>query len=119
VPAAAGAALTADSLAVLHSLLLSELSTQAARVAESRATLAAVAGQFDIDSVFERESAEGALSQAEAAMRDVRHALGRLDLGTYGMCEGCARPIPFARLEAIPHTRRCVSCPAERSGFLG
>ena len=118
-PAPVGVDLSAESLAVLRSLLLSELAVQTDRATGLRATLAEISGQSDVDSVFEREVAGVASVQAEAVIRDIRHALGRLELGTYGRCEGCGRPIPLARLEAIPHTRRCVSCPPERSGLLG
>ena len=29
---------------------------------------------------------------------------------TYGMCESCGKPIPKARLRALPYARLCVSC---------
>ena len=41
---------------------------------------------------------------------EVLAALGRLDDGTYGKCEGCGQEIPFDRLEAIPTARLCVTC---------
>jgi Prokaryotic dksA/traR C4-type zinc finger len=40
----------------------------------------------------------------------VRDALAKLTSGTYGYCETCHRPIPAARLEAVPYARRCVAC---------
>lgn len=39
-------------------------------------------------------------------------ALRRLDEGTYGVCLGCARPVPYARLSVMPETRFCVACGA-------
>ena len=30
------------------------------------------------------------------------HALTKFALGTYGICEDCGRPIPAARLKALP-----------------
>ena len=39
---------------------------------------------------------------------DVEKALASLDEGRYGLCEVCEQPIPEARLEAMPATRRCI-----------
>jgi DnaK suppressor protein len=40
----------------------------------------------------------------------VERALERLDLGTYGQCEVCRKPISPERLEAFPAATCCVSC---------
>jgi len=47
------------------------------------------------------------LSQTEEALR-------RLDAGTYGVCVDCGKPIPAARLSALPYTTLCVECAAKR-----
>ena len=44
----------------------------------------------------------------------VEHALGKFEEGTYGLCEGCGQPIDPARLEALPHARRCMSCKTQQ-----
>lgn len=36
---------------------------------------------------------------------EIEHALAKFDAGTYGLCEGCGRPIPLARLRALPEAR--------------
>ncbi len=58
----------------------------------------------------------GTLSHLEGRERhrldEVNDALARLEVGTYGVCEGCARPIPLARLRAMPTARYCVECQA-------
>jgi DnaK suppressor protein len=41
-------------------------------------------------------------------------ALARIDDGSYGVCDSCESDIAEARLEALPFTRLCVSCQAER-----
>ena len=41
-------------------------------------------------------------------------ALARIDEGSYGACDSCESDIAEARLEALPFTRLCVSCQAER-----
>jgi RNA polymerase-binding transcription factor DksA len=51
------------------------------------------------------------LLENEARMvREANEALERIDDGTYGTCESCGKPIPMARLEAIPYVRLCVRC---------
>jgi DnaK suppressor protein len=54
-------------------------------------------------------------AQAHAAIEEIDAALAKIAAGTYGFCESCGRPIPTARLEALPHARLCVSC---KSGGL-
>jgi RNA polymerase-binding transcription factor DksA len=65
--------------------------------------------QADIGTeTFEREKDISILEQVEAELRDVAHALERLDDGTYGVCEACGKPIPDERLEALPAARFCL-----------
>lgn len=45
-----------------------------------------------------------------AQLAIVRHALGKLDDGSYGECEGCGNPIGFSRLQARPEARLCIAC---------
>ena len=45
-------------------------------------------------------------------MDEICAAQARLETGTFGVCERCGRPIPLARLRAIPATRVCVGCRA-------
>jgi DnaK suppressor protein len=40
----------------------------------------------------------------------VHEALARIEAGTYGICERCGRPIPKARLDAIPYATHCKEC---------
>jgi DnaK suppressor protein len=45
------------------------------------------------------------LDEIDAAQR-------RLEAGVFGVCEGCHRAIPLARLRALPTARRCATCQA-------
>lgn len=45
-----------------------------------------------------------------AELEQIQVTLKRLDEGTYGVCEGCGKPIPLKRLKALPHASRCVPC---------
>ena len=47
-------------------------------------------------------------------LAQVRQAILAVDDGTYGMCRVCGRPIPVARLRALPHTSLCVTCASRR-----
>src|SRR6266849_5967727 len=40
-------------------------------------------------------------------------AAKRIELGTYGICEMSGKPIPHARLEAIPFARFTVECQSQ------
>ncbi len=40
----------------------------------------------------------------------IEEAIGRLDEGEYGVCEGCGEDIGIKRLEARPVTTYCIDC---------
>lgn len=109
--------LSEEHLAELRSLLVAETATQAARRAQHEALIAQLRDLTDADSVLERELAEAGAARADEALADVRHALERLEDGTYGRCEDCGIAMPFERLEAIPWARLCVACPGRRAGW--
>lgn len=52
------------------------------------------------------------LTRAEVTA--LRHAVDRIDSGTYGRCERCGGDISYARLEALPATATCVGCASPR-----
>jgi DnaK suppressor protein len=47
-------------------------------------------------------------------LQAIDDALARIDDGTYGVCESCESDIAEGRLEALPFTRLCINCQAER-----
>ena len=47
---------------------------------------------------------------AEAALSEIDAALQRLEEGSYGICERCAKPIRWERLEVLPMSRLCTPC---------
>jgi len=53
------------------------------------------------------------LSQEQDALYEIDEALKRIELGTYGKCEMSGKPIPRARLEAIPFARFTVECQSQ------
>jgi len=58
----------------------------------------------------ERDRLLQVASDAQARVAEIDAALGRVDAGTYGLCEACGQPIPHARLEVVPEATLCVSC---------
>jgi DnaK suppressor protein len=62
----------------------------------------------------ERGETEALGSTLTNNLVDVEHALGKIDAGTYGVCESCHQEIVAARLEAMPAARYCISCAATR-----
>jgi DnaK suppressor protein len=57
---------------------------------------------------YEREQALG--DMLNVRLQQIDDALQRVDLGQYGVCTGCAQPIPPRRLEVLPFATLCVSC---------
>ena len=50
------------------------------------------------------------LSQDTDALFEIDAALQRIEAGSYGICEMSGRPIPVARLRALPFARFTVEC---------
>ena len=69
---------------------------------------------------FDRDFALSLLSSDQDAVYEIEAALNRIEKGTYGVCEVTNKPIPRARLDAIPWTRYTVEAQAqlEREGSL-
>jgi RNA polymerase-binding transcription factor len=63
----------------------------------------------------ERLNRVGTARELEAMLRDVDRALGKVEDGTYGICDRCGKLIPEERLEARPWSVLCVECAAIRS----
>jgi RNA polymerase-binding transcription factor DksA len=69
---------------------------------------------------FDRDFALSLLSSDQDAIFEIDQALQRMERKTYGICELTSKPIPKARLEAIPWTRFTVQAQAqlEREGAM-
>jgi DnaK suppressor protein len=93
--------------------LRADLAKAASDIAERLNDAVRDAGDDTADAgtkAFEREH-ELALTQHAADLLDQgERALGRIDAGTYGVCESCGEPIGKARLLAFPRAILCVTC---------
>ena len=68
---------------------------------------------------YDRDFALNLLSQEQDALYEIEEAIQRVDNGTYGICEMSGKPIPEARLEAIPFARLTVDCQEKLEQELG
>ena len=59
---------------------------------------------------YELENTVGLVDSERKMLIEIEDALGRMEDGAYGVCQGHSGPIPRARLEAIPWARYCVAC---------
>ena len=59
---------------------------------------------------FERAQLTALLAGTRERIGEIDDALRRLDAATYGVCEGCGRPIADERLAVRPFARRCIAC---------
>lgn len=68
----------------------------------------------DLADPAEQTAAEGValtlLGAEGQTLAEVNAALKRIELGTFGQCEGCGGMIHKDRLTAIPYTRYCIAC---------
>ena len=95
---------------------LQEIEKRAAHVDESdRATELSSYEDHPADlasETFEREKDLAIGESVQHTLHKVINALEKLDRGTYGRCDACARPIKKARLRALPFATLCVECQA-------
>lgn len=64
---------------------------------------------------LELEKKRALVIQLTEQLNMVKHALGKLENGTYGLCDGCGNPIPDERLEVMPQTSLCLSCKTKQT----
>ena len=70
---------------------------------------------------IDRDLALSELSAEQNTLFEIEAALKRMQAGTYGICEATGKPIPRARLMAMPWTRFAgeVESRLERAGVVG
>ncbi len=69
---------------------------------------------------FDRDLLLGEVTSGQTLIYEIKQALRRIQQGTYGTCELTGKPIPKARLRAIPWTRFCQAAEInlERNGIF-
>ena len=107
-----------EKLLVLRDAMVDSMAGVAQDTLRSRAegSEASAFGMHQADAgsdAYDRDFALSLLSQEQDALYEIDQALKRIDLGTYGVCEMSGKPIPHARLEAIPFARFTVECQSQ------
>ena len=62
---------------------------------------------------FDREFNLDLVSNEQEMLNLIDDALHKIDDGTYGNCEVCAKPIGQKRLMAVPYAKFCIKCQSE------
>lgn len=108
-----------QNLLDLRDRLLSQMSGLAKDSAQEMASYSLHMADSGTDN-FDRDFALSLLSSDQDAVYEIEEALKRIERNTYGVCELTSKPIPKARLTAIPWTRFTVEAQAqlERDGAL-
>jgi len=57
---------------------------------------------------YEQEFTLGLVETERRLLREINHALGKIQNGTFGICEGTGKPISKARLEVQPWARYSI-----------
>jgi len=106
-----------DALLRLHKSLLTRREELRRRLGGALQDLSKYLGPGDsADMAFDSAGEDVSSQLAELESREltqVERSLERLKQGIYGVCEGCQKKIPVARLNALPFTTTCVHCQRE------
>jgi DnaK suppressor protein len=108
------------ALRIRRETLRGELTALTARPAEATPSVSfgKRVGDGTTEAV-ERINTTAAARSIAASLAEADRALAKLDEDSYGLCDGCGRPIGDERLEAIAWATVCVSCADGRSGNRG
>jgi DnaK suppressor protein len=63
-----------------------------------------------MDAINNKSVNEAALRTAEANLKKLKFALGKIDEDYFGLCKGCGKPIPLGRIMLMPGSIKCVAC---------
>jgi DnaK suppressor protein len=109
--------LTPEQLAAQKAALERRLHALLEQMA-SRGAVARVPAVEEIETSPADSASNRTLNQLEleadehkhAQLSSIRHALAKLDDGSYGLCDNCGNEIPFTRLNARPEAPLCIAC---------
>lgn len=108
-----------ENLLGLHARLRDQMSGLAKESQSEMESYSLHMGDSGTDN-FDRDFALSLLSSDQDALYEIEEALKRIEKGTYGVCELTGKPIPRARLDAIPWARFTVEAQSqlEKEGAL-
>lgn len=59
------------------------------------------------------------IESEQSTLIRIERALDRIEHGDYGECSDCCRPIPKARLKALPYAEYCMHCATQYRPLCG
>lgn len=62
---------------------------------------------------YERDIMIELIQNGEEGVRNIDTALEKIEDGTFGVCELCAKKINKERLKAVPYAKLCIDCQRE------
>ena len=62
---------------------------------------------------YERDIMIELIQNGEEGVRNIDIALEKIEEGTFGVCELCAKKINKERLKAVPYAKLCIDCQRE------
>lgn len=111
---------TAEELVEVRTLLETESQRLRDEISDAEADIADLlrsssdaGGEDQADTgtkTFEREHEMSLAASHREMLTQTERALGRIENGTYGVCESCGNPIGKARLQAFPRATLCMTC---------
>ena len=120
-PSRARSSLDKKEIEDLRELLRSEradLAAQLATIEENSfaASQSDLSGEVAFDdetadagtATFERERDLSLVNNLRDLMERIDKALGKIQEGTYGLCDRCGKPIEKLRLKALPYANLCI-----------
>ena len=93
--------------------LRAEIADAESQIAERLGDAVGDAGDDQADAgakTFQREHELALTQNARDLLELSERAVGRIEAGTFGVCESCGQPIGKARLQAFPRATLCVTC---------
>lgn len=106
-----------DQLAEARARLLAERAEVIAQLDQLRTRLE-VKGDYELGEgdpmIYQWELNLALRERAEQHLAEIEEALEQLDMGMYGRCERCGKPIEPERLAVLSHTTVCSQCAQRR-----
>ena len=65
---------------------------------------------------FEKDLDLNLTSSEVVLLQMIEESLKKIENRKYGICESCNKPIPRARLRAVPYAKYCIKCQKQKEG---
>ncbi|HOC02573.1 MAG TPA: TraR/DksA C4-type zinc finger protein [Candidatus Ratteibacteria bacterium] len=65
---------------------------------------------------FEKDLDINLTSSEVVLLQMIEESLKKIENRKYGICESCNKPIPKARLRAVPYAKYCIKCQKQQEG---